>query len=123
MHGPLDYDAIAPLVAQAEKKYTNLYVTFRCPETGVEYLTAARLDDHTPVGGDIRDPAQMSRLRDPRRVAPFVIGDDPSDKPVDGDRPEGVPKGRYRHLIVRAFEPVQYGFAWNTDTKKYVGRR
>jgi hypothetical protein len=128
---PLDFEHIAPLVANAEPRYTSLYVTFRCPETGVEVLSTARVGERTPIGGDVRQVGDFVRLRDALHThnPPFLADGGPPKRGVEAveelarQRPEAdkLPPTVYHHAVVRAFEPVRSRFRWDAEKGRYVG--
>ncbi len=128
---PLTFENIEPLVAEAEPRYTSLYVTFRCPETGVEIQSTARLGERTPIGGDVRHSSDFDRLGFARETGnpPFLSDGGPPSSGLDDlemhirEKPslETLPPTVYHHAVVRAFEPVRFRFRWDAEKQKYVG--
>lgn len=129
--GPLDYEHVAPLVAHAEPRYTSLYVTFRCPETGAEVVSTARIAERTPIGGDLRHGGDFRRFLDalksqvpafPKGGGPPPTGAEEIEKRIR-EKPdvETLPPAVYQHAVVRAFEPVRHRFRWDPEKGRYVG--
>lgn len=128
---PLKFEHVEPLVAEAEPRYTSLYVTFKCPETGVEVQSTARLGERTPIGGDVRQSCDFGRFTFARRTGTPPFLDDGGPPPTGLDELESqvrahpdvdaLPKSVYRHAVVRAFEPVRARFRWDEGRQHYVG--
>jgi hypothetical protein len=118
-------------VAEAEPRYTSLYVTFRCPETGVEIQSTARLGERTPIGGNVRQSCDFGRFQFARETGnpPFLSDGGPPPKGLDDlemhirEKPtvDTLPPSVFRHAVVRAFEPVRFRFRWDDEKKRYVG--
>lgn len=130
---PLDFAHIEPLVASAEPRYTSLYVTFKCPETGLEIQSTARLGERTPIGGDVRATGDFTRLRHQIETGngSFLEGGGPPTRGVEAiehavrEKPEvaSLPVAVYRHAVVRAFEPVRSRFRFDAANDRYVGAK
>ena len=54
MRSALSFSHVKPLVQSAEVQLAHLYVTFKCPVTGAEIVSTARIADMTPAGGHAR---------------------------------------------------------------------
>lgn len=129
--GPLDFEHVRPLIAHTEIHTSSLYVTFRCPTTGVEVIGTARLDERTPIGGSVHGQGDWDRLRHALKhhVAPFPPeGGPPMRDPefqhavMRGELDvDDLSRGVYRHAVLRAFEGIRDHFVFRRDDDRWVG--
>lgn len=135
MSSSLSFAHIKPLVSSAEVQLAHLYVTFKCPVSGVEIVSTARIADMTPVGGKAQSSGHdFDRFKDAlARGIKSLAGE--RDLPMLGvphadlhgsdgkliDDPEKLDRDVFEHGVVRAFEPVAKRFRWEAQGQRYVG--
>ena len=133
-NGPLEYSKIAPLVSSTEVRLSHLYITFKCPVSGVEVASTARIGEMTPVGGDDSCSGHdFGRLKDAlargvkamagEQNLPFFGSPHADLHDADGkayERAEQLPEAIVHHGTVRAFEAVSRRFKWDPATARYV---
>lgn len=133
MSSPLTYENIKPLVTSTEVQLAHLYVTFKCPVTGAEILSTARVADMTPVGGHPQrsghdfdrfasrgdGPKPLAGQRDmPLFGVPHAVLHDAEGKAIEA--PEKLDRDTLEHGVVRAFEAVSRRFKWDADGRRFV---
>jgi hypothetical protein len=134
MSTSITYENIKPLVASTEVQLAHLYVTFKCPVTGTEILSTARVADMTPVGGHPQwsghdfDRFAESRAEGSKALAgerdmpffgvPHAVLHDAEGKAIDD--PAKLDRDIVEHGIVRAFEAVSRRFRWDAEGRRYV---
>lgn len=134
MSTALTYENIKPLVASTEVQLAHLYVTFKCPVTGTEIVSTARVEDMTPVGGHPqRSGHDFDRFAESRESGslplagergmplfgvPHAVLHDADGKAIES--PEKLDRNLLEHGIVRAFEAVARRFRWDAETRRYV---
>ena len=134
MSAELNYENVKPLVQAAEVQLAHLYVTFKCPVSGLELVSTARIADMTPVGGDAQSSGHdFDRFRDalargtralagarnmPIFGVPHANLHTPDGKAIE--EPEKLDRDVFEHAVVRAFEAVSPRFKWDAVGRRFV---
>lgn len=135
MSTAVTFENIKPLVTSTEVQLAHLYVTFKCPVSGAEIVSTARIADMTPVGGNPqRSGHDFDRFAESRESGsqplagaramplfgvPHAVLHDAEGKPISS--PDKLDPGLVEHGVVRAFEAVSRRFRWDAETRRYVG--
>ena len=134
MNIALTYENIKPLVHSVEVQLAHFYVTFKCPLSGTEILSTARVADMTPVGGHPQvsghdfdrfgtaivdgTKALAGRRNMPVFGVPHAVLHDAGGKPISA--PENLAPEVVEHGVVRAFEAISRRFRWDAEAGRYV---
>lgn len=129
----MSYASVKPLVVAEEIRLASLYVTFRCPVTGAEITSTARIGEMTPVGGHPQrssDDFGVVEVRESDPIGTFageanlpILGSPHFDMPHGEnaiESPDALPPGIHRHAVVRAFESVRHRFRWDALGERFV---
>jgi tellurite resistance protein len=127
------YDAIAPLIADAQQEGSTMRVTFRCPVSGQTIPSSAGITAANTVGSRVAQGAKRSLMWSLRSSIAGAVrkafGHGMAGSMASGatyGAMQGVGSGHSyseadkRAAIERAFERVQDQFVWDEQNQRFV---